>query len=54
MEYDNTAKTLEASTPLCVDKEEELFSEEQDYVTIIEILMFIFTNSRPDIAYAIN
>ena len=54
MEDANTAKTPAATTPLCADKEGELFSEEWDYATIVGMLMFLSTNSRPDIAYAVN
>ena len=53
MEYSNTAKTPAATTPLCVDKEGELFGEEWDYATIVVMLMFLSINSRPDI-HAVN
>ena len=54
MEDANTAKTPAATTPLCADKEGELFSKEWDYATIVGMLMFLSTNSRPDIAYTVN
>ncbi len=54
MEDDNTAKSPAATTPLCADKEEELFREELNQATIVGMLMFPSTNSRPDIVYAVN
>ena len=54
MEDANTVKTPAATTPLCADKDGELFSELWDYATIVGMPMFLSTNSRPDIAYAVN
>ena len=54
MEDTNTCIVPAALTPLCTDEERESFKEEWDYATIIGISMFLSTNSRPYITYAVN
>ena len=54
MEDNNTCITPAVLTLLCADKEGESFKEECDYATIDGTLMFLSTNSRPEIAYNVN
>ena len=54
MENSNTAVTPCSTTPLNIDTEGDPFSEEWDYATVIGMLMFLSTNSRPDIAYSVH
>ena len=54
MEDSNSAPTPAAPTPLCIDKYGDAFEESWEYPVIVGMLMFLATNSRPDIAYAVN
>ena len=54
MEDANTAVTPSATTPLFIDTDGNPFKETWDYATVIGMLMFLSTNSRPDIAYAVH
>ena len=54
MDSSNTAVTPATTTPLHIDPEGEHFSESWEYASILGMLMFLSTNSRPDIAYAVN
>ena len=54
MEDANTCITPAALTRLCVYKEGGSFKEKWDYTTIVGMLMFLSTNSRQDIAHAVN
>ena len=54
MESCNSAKTPSSPVPLGKDEEGEPFNEKWDYATVVGMLMYITTNSRPDITYAVN
>ena len=54
MDACNSAKTPSSTTPLGKDVDGEPFSEDWDYAAVIGMLMYLSTNSRPDIAYAVN
>ena len=54
MESANTAVTPATTTPLHIDSEGASFDEPWEYAAIVGMLMFLATNSRPDIAYAVN
>ena len=54
MEDSNSVSTPASTVPLHTDKEGDVFSESWDYATIIGMLMYLATNSRPDIAYAVH
>ena len=50
----NTAVTPSSTNPLGTDKSGEPCNESWEYPEIVGMLMFLATNSRPDIAYAVN
>ena len=50
----NTAVTPASTDPLGTDKSGEHYNESWEYPEIVGMLMFLATNSRPDIAYAVN
>ena len=52
MESCNNAKTPIALTPL--GKDGESFNEAWNYATIVGMLMYLSTNIRPDITFAVN
>ena len=54
MESSNEAKTPAAVLPLGLDEDGDIFKESWDYATVMGMLMYLATNSRPDIAYAVN
>ena len=54
METCNSAKTPSSPVPLGKDEEGEPFNEKWEYANIVGMLMYLATNSRPDIAYAVN
>ena len=54
MEDSNTCPTPAAPTPLHIDNDGDPFEESWEYPEIVGMLMFLATNSRPDIAYAVN
>ena len=54
MEDSNTVSTPASTTPLHCDKEGPEFSESWEYATVIGMLMYLSTNSRPDIAFAVH
>ena len=54
MEDSNTCPTPAAPTPLHIDNDGDPFDESWEYPEIVGMLMFLATNSRPDIAYAVN
>jgi len=47
-------KTPTFSTSLGSDKEGEEFKEDWDYASVVGMLMYLASNSRPDIAFAVN
>ena len=54
MEDSNSSPTPAAPTPLGIDKDGDAFEESWEYPEIVGMLMFLATNSRPGIAYAVN
>ena len=50
----NTAVTPASTDALGTDKHGENINESWEYPEIVGMLMFLATNSRPDIAYAVN
>ena len=50
----NSSPTPASTTPLHTDKEGEPFSETWEYPVIVGMLMYLATNSRPDIAFAVH
>lgn len=54
MEDCNPAKTPCATEPLGKDEDGKVFNESWDYSVIVGMLMYLATNSRPDIAFAVN
>ena len=50
----NPSKTPAATVPLHIDSDGESFQESWDYATVVGMLMYLATNSRPDVAYAVN
>ena len=54
MEDSNSSPTPASPTPLFIDKYGDSFEESWEYPEIVGMLMFLATNSRPDIAYAVN
>ena len=50
----NSAVTPSSTDPLGSDKLGEVCNESWAYAEIVGMLMFLATNSRPDIAYAVN
>jgi hypothetical protein len=50
----NSAVTPSSTDPLGSDKAGETCNESWEYPEIVGMLMFLATNSRPDIAYAVN
>ena len=50
----NPAKTPCSTTPLGKDVDGDSFSEDWEYPVVVGMLMYLATNSRPDIAYAVN
>ena len=54
MESSNSTITPSLTTPLGKDTEGEPYHESWEYPQIIGMLMFLSTNSRPDIAFAVN
>jgi hypothetical protein len=54
MEDSNSAPTPAVTTPMHIDSEGAAFAEKWEYASIVGMLMYLATNSRPDIAYAVN
>ena len=54
MEDCNSSPTPASTTPLHIDKQGEDFSEDWEYASIVGMLMYLATNSRPDIAFAVH
>ena len=54
MEDCNSARTPCSTTPLGKDEDGLLFDEDWEYASIIGMLMYLATNSRPDIAYSVH
>lgn len=54
MEECNSSPTPASTTPLFKDKEGDPFDESWDYPVIVGMLMYLATNSRPDIAFAVH
>ena len=52
MESCNNTKPPAALTLLGKDVDGESFNEAWDYVTVVGILMYLLTNSRPSITFA--
>ena len=50
----NTAVTPSSTNPLGTDKSGESYNESWEYAEIVGMLMFLATNSRPNITYAVN
>ena len=50
----NTSPTPAATTTIGIDSEGAAFDEEWAYPEILGMLMFLATNSRPDIAFAVH
>ena len=53
-EYCNSAKTPCSIVPLGKDEEGNTFNEDWEYPVVVVMLMYLETNSRPDIVYAVN
>ena len=54
METCNPAKTPSGIEPLSKDEDGEPFEEDWEYSVVVGMLMFLSTNTRPDIAFAVN
>jgi hypothetical protein len=54
MEDSNSAPTPSGTDPLGSDKEGATFNETWEYATVVGMLMFLASNTRPDIAYAVH
>ena len=54
MEDANSCQTPASSTPLHLDQDGEAFNETWEYASIVGMLMYLASNSRPDIAYAVH
>ena len=50
----NATKTPASTVPLHMDANGERFDEKWEYSVVVGMLMYLATNSRPDIAYAVN
>ena len=50
----NSDKTPCSTVPLGKDIDGEAFNEDWEYASVVGMLMYLPTNSRPDIAYAVN
>ena len=50
----NSAKTPCSTVPLGKDVDGDAFNKDWEYATVVGMLMYLATNSRPDIAYAVN
>ena len=50
----NSSPTPANTTPLHIDKNGDELNESWEYPTIIGMLMYLATNSRPDIAFAVH
>jgi hypothetical protein len=54
MEECNSSPTPTATSPIGSDKEGASFCDTWEYATVVGMLMFLASNSRPDIAYAVH
>ena len=54
MESCNNVKIHAALTPLVKDVDRESFNEAWDYATVIGMLMYLSTNTRPSIVFAVS
>jgi hypothetical protein len=54
MEECNSSPTPTLTSPIGSDKEGAAFIDTWEYATVVGMLMFLASNSRPDIAYAVH
>jgi hypothetical protein len=54
MEDCNTCATPATTTPVGADIDGDLFKEDWEYASIVGILMYLASNTRPGIAYAVH
>ena len=54
MEECNTSPTPTLASPISKDNEGDPFTDTWEYATVVGMLMFLASNSRPDIAYAVH
>ena len=54
MEECNSVSTPASTTPLHIDKNDQEINESWEYPVIVGMLMYLATNSRPDIAFAVH
>ena len=54
MTYCNSVSTPSSTVPLVIDVDRVGFSEDWEYAAIVEMLMYLAQNFRPEIIYAVH